>query len=59
METLDDAIISIQKNAIVKNTKLYFSSPAVSLVYVHSKHYYYYTTSMYVCVRMHKMFGSF
>ena len=34
MEGLD-AIISIKKNAIVKNTKLYLSSPAaVSLVYV-------------------------
>ena len=52
MEGRDDAIISIQKNAIVKNTKLYLSSPAVSLVYIVS-------VSIYVCVGMHKMFGSF
>ena len=52
MEGLD-TIISIKKNAsIVKNTKLYLSSPAVSLVYIVS-------VSIYVCVGMHKMFGSF
>ena len=52
MEGLD-TIISIKKNAsIVKNTKLYLSSPAVSLVYIVS-------VSIYVCVGMHKMFRSF